>query len=61
MQAIEKPDKITVSPDDGTPPSCAFDFVVSMLKHEHSLLFWEEGDRHSLFDMSIRPTTAQRS
>lgn len=61
MEAIEKPDKVTVSSDYGASSPCALDFVVSMLEQEHPFLFREESHCHSLFDMSIGSPTAEGS
>ena len=61
VEAIEKPDKVTVSSDYSASSSCAFDFVISMLEHEHSFLFWKKGDCHSLFNMPMCSAAAEGS
>lgn len=58
MQTVQKPNKVAIPPDDRARFSRALDFVIVMLKHEHSLLLRKECDGDVLLNPSIICTTS---
>lgn len=58
MQTIQKPNKVTIPPDNRARFPRALDFVVVMLKHEHALLLWKKCNGDGLLSTSIICTTS---
>lgn len=61
LKTIQKPNKITVSTNNGTTPSRGFDLIIAMLEHEHALLLGQKVDGDRLLDLGVRrPSNANR-
>lgn len=61
LKTIQKPNKITVSTNNGTTPSRRLDLIIAMLEHEHALLLGQKVDGDRLLDLGVRrPSNASR-